>query len=69
MLKEIIENFDVRTPSALIPVGSLSGGNQQKVIVGREFSRPIKFLVASQPTRGSGCRIDRIYSQPTARKT
>lgn len=50
--EEIIENFDVRTPSALIPVGSLSGGNQQKVIVGREFSRPIKFLVAAQPTRG-----------------
>ncbi len=50
--EEIIENFDVRTPSPLIPVGSLSGGNQQKVIVGREFSRPIKFLVASQPTRG-----------------
>ena len=49
---KIIENFDVRTPSPLIPVGSLSGGNQQKVIVGREFSRPIKFLVASQPTRG-----------------
>jgi len=48
----IINNFDVRTPSSLIPVGSLSGGNQQKVIVGREFSRPIKFLVASQPTRG-----------------
>jgi simple sugar transport system ATP-binding protein len=50
--EKIIENFDVRTPSALIPVGSLSGGNQQKVIVGREFSRQIKFLVASQPTRG-----------------
>jgi ABC-type uncharacterized transport system ATPase subunit len=50
--KDIIEHFDVRTPSPLIPVGSLSGGNQQKVIVGREFSRPIKFLVASQPTRG-----------------
>lgn len=50
--EEIIENFDVRTPSPLIPVGSLSGGNQQKVIVGREFSRSIKFLVAAQPTRG-----------------
>jgi len=50
--EKIIENFDVRTPSPLIPVGSLSGGNQQKVIVGREFSRPINFLVASQPTRG-----------------
>ncbi|HDN04743.1 MAG TPA: ABC transporter ATP-binding protein [Chloroflexi bacterium] len=50
--EKIIENFDIRTPSPLIPVGSLSGGNQQKVIVGREFSRAIKFLVASQPTRG-----------------
>jgi ABC-type uncharacterized transport system ATPase subunit len=49
---EIIKNFDVRTPSPLLPVLTLSGGNQQKVIVGREFSRPIKFLVASQPTRG-----------------
>ena len=49
---DIIEKFDVRTPSPLIPVGTLSGGNQQKVIVGREFSRPIRFLVASQPTRG-----------------
>ncbi len=50
--ENIIKNFDVRTPSAMIPVGSLSGGNQQKVIVGREFSRSIKFLVAAQPTRG-----------------
>lgn len=50
--ENIINNFDVRTPSAMIPVGSLSGGNQQKVIVGREFSRSIKFLVAAQPTRG-----------------
>lgn len=50
--EEIVKNFDVRTPSSLIPVGSLSGGNQQKVIVGREFSRPIKILVAAQPTRG-----------------
>lgn len=50
--EKIINNFDVRTPSALIPVGSLSGGNQQKVIVGREFSRPIEFLIAAQPTRG-----------------
>jgi simple sugar transport system ATP-binding protein len=50
--EEIIKNFDVRTPSPLIPVGTLSGGNQQKVIVGREFSRPIRFLIAAQPTRG-----------------
>ena len=50
--KKRIEEFDIRTPGAGTPVGSLSGGNQQKVIVAREFSRPIKLLVASQPTRG-----------------
>jgi simple sugar transport system ATP-binding protein len=49
---DIVKKFDVRTPSPITHVGSLSGGNQQKVIIGREFSRPIKFLVASQPTRG-----------------
>ncbi len=47
-----IKEFDIRTPSPLTPAGSLSGGNQQKVIVAREFSRPIRLLVASQPTRG-----------------
>ncbi|HEY46574.1 MAG TPA: ABC transporter ATP-binding protein [Anaerolineae bacterium] len=50
--KDRVELFDVRTPSIFIPVSSLSGGNQQKVIVAREFSRPIKLLIASQPTRG-----------------
>jgi ABC-type uncharacterized transport system ATPase subunit len=48
----LIDEFDIRTPNASVETGSLSGGNQQKVIVAREFSRPIKFLVASQPTRG-----------------
>lgn len=50
--EQLIKEFDVRTPNATVQAGSLSGGNQQKVIVAREFSRPIKFLVASQPTRG-----------------
>lgn len=49
---ELIREFDIRTPSPLTPVGSLSGGNQQKVIIARELSRSIKLLVASQPTRG-----------------
>src|SRR5690606_2574298 len=49
---KMIENFDIRTPNAVTPVSTLSGGNQQKVIIARELSRPIKFLVASQPTRG-----------------
>ena len=48
----LIEAFDIRTPSAVVDAGTLSGGNQQKVIVARELSRPIKLLVAAQPTRG-----------------
>lgn len=47
-----VREFDIRTPSIFTPVASLSGGNQQKVIVAREFSRPIRLLIASQPTRG-----------------
>jgi ABC-type uncharacterized transport system ATPase subunit len=50
--EELIEAFDIRTPSPLVNVGTLSGGNQQKVIVAREMSRPIKLLIAAQPTRG-----------------
>lgn len=50
--EQLIEDFDIRTPSALTPVSNLSGGNQQKVIIARELSRPIHFLMASQPTRG-----------------
>ena len=50
--KARIEEFDIRTESAETPVASLSGGNQQKVVVAREFSRPLKVLIASQPTRG-----------------
>jgi simple sugar transport system ATP-binding protein len=48
----LIQEFDIRTPGASTNAGTLSGGNQQKVIVAREFSRSIKLLVASQPTRG-----------------
>ena len=47
-----VEQFDIRTPSIFVPVANLSGGNQQKVIVAREFSRPVSVLIASQPTRG-----------------
>jgi simple sugar transport system ATP-binding protein len=47
-----VEEFDVRTQSADAPVGTLSGGNQQKVILARELGREHKVLVASQPTRG-----------------
>lgn len=50
--QRVVEEFDVRTPSIFLPSQTLSGGNQQKVIVAREFSRPIKLLIAAQPTRG-----------------
>ena len=50
--ERLVEEFDVRTPGIAVPVQNLSGGNQQKVIVAREFSRPIRLLIAAQPTRG-----------------
>lgn len=49
---QLVRQFDVRAPSPFVPAATLSGGNQQKVIVARELSRPIRLLVASQPTRG-----------------
>lgn len=61
---ERVKNFDIRTPSIFIPVANLSGGNQQKVIVAREFSRPIRLLIASQPTRGLDVgSIEYIHNQ------
>jgi ABC-type uncharacterized transport system ATPase subunit len=49
---QIVERFDVRTPSIRTRVGALSGGNQQKVVVGRALAHAPAFVVAFQPTRG-----------------
>ena len=49
---EIIEDFDVRPPNPALAAKSLSGGNQQKLIIGREFELHPKLLLVSQPTRG-----------------
>jgi simple sugar transport system ATP-binding protein len=49
---KLVEEFDVRTPSAQTPAGKLSGGNQQKVVLARELSRKVDLLIVSQPTRG-----------------
>ena len=48
----LVEAFDVRTPSATVRAGTLSGGNQQKVVVAREFEGEQRLLVLDQPTRG-----------------
>ena len=48
----LVDEFDVRTSSIDTPVGTLSGGNQQKVILAREVGRKVRLLLASQPTRG-----------------
>ena len=49
---QAVKDFDIRTPSIETKIGSLSGGNQQKVIVAREFGRDVRLVVAAQPTRG-----------------
>jgi simple sugar transport system ATP-binding protein len=49
---ERVADFDIRTTSTATSVGTLSGGNQQKVILAREIGREVRLLVASQPTRG-----------------
>ncbi|HVF31021.1 MAG TPA: ABC transporter ATP-binding protein [Pyrinomonadaceae bacterium] len=51
-IREIVENFDVRPPIPELSAKSLSGGNQQKLIIGREFELDPKLLLVSQPTRG-----------------
>jgi general nucleoside transport system ATP-binding protein len=49
---ERVAEFDVRTPSPEAAARTLSGGNQQKVVLARELSRPLKLLIVAQPTRG-----------------
>jgi general nucleoside transport system ATP-binding protein len=66
---ERVRRFDVRTPSVDLPASTLSGGNQQKVVVARELSRPISLLIASQPTRGLDVgSIEYIHEQIVAER-
>ena len=61
--------FDIRTPSASVTAGTLSGGNQQKVVVAREFDRDLKLLVLDQPTRGLDVgSIEFIHRQVIAKR-
>ncbi|MGA9279496.1 ABC transporter ATP-binding protein [Ilumatobacter sp.] len=65
--RELTEQYDVRTPSIDTPAGTLSGGNQQKVIVARELSRDLRLVIASQPTRGVDVgSIEYIHAQVVA---
>jgi ABC-type uncharacterized transport system ATPase subunit len=50
--EQIIHDFDVRPPNIMLPARALSGGNQQKLIIGREFALHPKLLLVAQPTRG-----------------
>jgi len=61
---EIVKKFDIRTPNSKFLASTLSGGNQQKVILGREFSKNPDFFIVSQPTRGLDVgAIEYIHSQ------
>ena len=65
----LVKEFDVRTPSVYTPARSLSGGNKQKVIVAREFSRETQLLIANQPTRGIDVgSIEFIHNQIVAQR-
>jgi ABC-type uncharacterized transport system ATPase subunit len=60
----LVERFDIRTPGIDAPASYLSGGNQQKLILAREFSRDPDFLLVNQPTRGLDVgAIEYIHSQ------
>jgi len=64
-----VKRFDIRTTSVSVPASTLSGGNQQKVIVAREFERPLKLLVLDQPTRGLDVgSIEFIHRQIIAKR-
>jgi len=66
--RERIDEFDVRTPSWKVSASTLSGGNQQKLIVAREFSRELKVMVLDQPTRGIDVGSIEFIHKQTIRK-
>lgn len=61
--RRLVREYDIRTPSIFTPASALSGGNQQKVVVAREFSRNPSLLVAVNPTRGLDIRATEYIRQ------
>jgi general nucleoside transport system ATP-binding protein len=69
LARRLVEQYDVRAPGIEVPVSTLSGGNQQKVIVAREFDREVDLVIAAQPTRGIDVgSIEYIHTQIVARR-
>ena len=67
--RDAIKAYDVRTPAASVPAGTLSGGNQQKCVVAREFDGDLRLLVLDQPTRGLDVgSIEFIHRQTIAKR-
>src|SRR5213593_4063717 len=67
--ERLIAEFDIRASAATMPAGTLSGGNQQKLVVAREFRHDLKLLVLDQPTRGLDVgSIEFIHSQVIERR-
>ena len=66
---DLVEQFDIRPPMPAVAASTLSGGNQQKMIVAREFSRDVPVIVCSQPTRGVDVgSIEYIHAQIVAKR-
>jgi ABC-type uncharacterized transport system ATPase subunit len=67
--ERLVKEFDIRTPSVDVPASTLSGGNQQKVIIAREFGHADRLLMAAQPTRGLDVgSIQYIHAQVVAKR-
>ena len=65
----LMKEFDIRAPDPKAPAGTLSGGNQQKVVVAREFRHDLRLLVLDQPTRGLDVgSIEFIHKQVIGRR-
>jgi ABC-type uncharacterized transport system ATPase subunit len=67
--QRLTEQFDIRAQGVDFPASSLSGGNQQKLVMARALSRPLTMLVASQPTRGVDVGSIELLHEPSPNVT